>query len=107
MTADKTKKRISLHFPTRGRPMLVERFLQSVVARSAHPELIEVVLYADDDDPGSHHFTSDQITLKLIIGPRRTMGAYSGICLRHATGEITIALNDDVVIRTPEWDEKV
>lgn len=87
--------------------MLVERFLQSVVAQSSHPELIEVVLYADDDDRGSHHFTSDKITLKLIVGPRRSMGAYSAACLQHATGDITIALNDDVIIRTPGWDEKV
>lgn len=101
------KKRISLLLPTRGRRKLVERFLHSVIAQTAYPELMEVVLCVDDDDPESHGITSCQLALKLIIGPRQTMGAYNATCLQHATGEITIAVNDDIIIRTKGWDEKV
>lgn len=101
------KKRISLLLPTRGRRELVERFFQSVIAQSAHPELIEVVVCVDDDDLESHDITSNELTIKLIIGPRQTMGAYNAMCLQRATGEITIAVNDDMVIRTKGWDEKV
>ncbi|WP_298254091.1 glycosyltransferase family 2 protein [Bradyrhizobium sp.] len=101
------KKRISLLLPTRGRPQLVERFLQSVAAQSAHPELIEVILCVDDDDPASHCIASSRIALKTIIVPRQTMGAYNAICLENATGEITIAVNDDIIIRTKGWDEKI
>lgn len=101
------KKRISLLLPTRGRPELVERFLQSVIAQSTHPELIEVILCVDDDDLKSHGISSNELALKLIIVPRQTMGAYNAICLEHATGEITIAVNDDIIIRTKGWDEKV
>jgi hypothetical protein len=85
----------------------VERFLQSVIAESAHPDLIEVVLCVDDDDPGSHGIASDRLALQRIVVPRQTMGAYNATCLRHATGQITIAVNDDVIIRTKGWDEKV
>ena len=101
------KKRISLLLPTRGRPELVERFLQSLIVESAHPELLEVVLCVDDDDPESHGITSKQLALKLIIVPRQSMGAYNATCLEHATGEITIAVNDDIIIRTKRWDERV
>lgn len=101
------KKRISLLLPTRGRRTLVERFLQSVIEQTAHPELIEVVLCVDDDDPESHGITSSELSLKLIVVPRQTMGAYNSTCLQHATGEITIAVNDDIIIRTKAWDEKV
>jgi hypothetical protein len=100
-------KRISLLLPTRGRTRLVERFLQSVIAQSRHPELIEVVVCVDDDDPESHGITSNQLALKLIVVPRQSMGAYNSICLQHATGHITIAVNDDIIIRTKGWDEKV
>jgi glycosyltransferase involved in cell wall biosynthesis len=101
------KKRISLLLPTRGRPNLVERFLRSVAAQSARPELIEVILCVDDDDVESHGIVFNELALKLVIGPRRTMGAYNAECLRHASGEITIAVNDDIVVRTKGWDEKV
>jgi hypothetical protein len=100
-------KRISLLLPTRGRTKLVERFFQSVIAQSAHPELIEIVVCVDDDDPESHGITSDQLALKLIVVPRQSMGTYNSICLQQATGQITIAVNDDIIIRTEGWDEKV
>jgi hypothetical protein len=61
----------------------------------------------DEDDPESHGITSHQLALKLIIVPRQSMGAYNSICLQHATGQITIAVNDDIIIRTEGWDEKV
>jgi hypothetical protein len=101
------KKTISLLLPTRGRRKLAERFLQSVIAQSAHPELIEVVLCVDEDDPDSHGISSSELALKEIVVPRQTMGAYNSICLRHASGQITIAVNDDILIRTNGWDDKV
>lgn len=101
------KKRISLLLPTRGRLKLAERFLASVVAESTHPELIEVIVCVDEDDIGSHGVASDELVLKVVVVPRQTMGAYNAICLKHATGEITIAVNDDIVVRTRGWDEKV
>jgi hypothetical protein len=100
-------KTISLLLPTRGRPTLVERFLQSVVAQSARPDLVEVILCVDDDDLDSHNITFDRLRLKLVIGPRRNMGAYNAECLKHATGDITIAVNDDIIVRTNGWDDKV
>jgi glycosyltransferase involved in cell wall biosynthesis len=101
------KKKISLLLPTRGRPDLVERFLRSVVAQSTRPDLIEVILCVDEDDVESHGIVFDELAPKLVVVPRQTMGAYNTECLRQASGEITIAVNDDVVVRTKGWDEKV
>lgn len=61
----------------------------------------------DDDDIESHGIVFDGLALKLIVGPRKTMGAYNKECLWQASGEITIAVNDDIVVRTKGWDEKV
>ena len=98
---------ISLLLPTRGRPALVERFFQSVVEMTAHPERVEVVLYIDEDDCGSHHLDCPGIRVTKIIGPRMTMGAYNAACLEKATGSIIMLVNDDMVIRTKGWDERI
>jgi len=101
------KKRISLLLPTRGRRKLAERFLDSVAAESAHPELIEVIACVDEDDIDSRGIASDELAVKVVVAPRQSMGGYNAICLAHATGEITIAVNDDIIVRTRGWDEKV
>ena len=69
--------RISLLLPTRGRPELLRRFLESVLARSERPDLVEVVVYADEDDPMSHGFQVEGLEVRTIVGPRVTMGDYN------------------------------
>ena len=99
--------KISLLLPTRGRPHLVQRFFQSLIAQTANLKDVEVVLYVDEDDLQSHHLNCDGVSLVRIIGPRLSMGAYNQTCLDRSSGEIVILMNDDVVIRTPDWDQIV
>lgn len=91
--------------PTRGRPDWVLRLFESIKLNTARLELIEVVLCIDDDDDASHKLDYPAFNVKRIIGPRNTMGHYNSICLSHATGDIMVLSNDDMVIRTPNWDE--
>lgn len=98
---------ISLLMPTRGRPSLAERFFHSVAEMSSHPEAVEVIFYVDDDDTGSHRLDSHEICVKRLIGPRLSMGEYNARCLQESRGDIVILVNDDMVIRTPGWDDKV
>lgn len=100
-------KKISLLMPTRGRPSWVDRFFESVVKNTAHLDQVEIILYVDDDDVGSHHLDSDVIQVELIVGPRMSMGEYNTTCLRKSDGDIIILVNDDMVIQTQGWDEKV
>ncbi|WP_188826431.1 glycosyltransferase family A protein [Brucella endophytica] len=100
-------KRISLLLPTRGRRKLVHRFLDSVLDTAAHPESIEVIICTDDDDPASFDIDFPGLSLKQIVVSRWSMGAYNAICLEQASGDISVAVNDDVIIRTKGWDEKI
>jgi ABC-type polysaccharide/polyol phosphate transport system ATPase subunit len=102
-----TDFRVSLLVPTRGRAELARRFLESVLARSERPDLVEVILYADEDDPASHSLSVEGLDVKTIIGPRASMGEYNSACLEHARGDIVILGNDDVVIQTRGWDRKL
>lgn len=98
---------ISLLLPTRGRPELLRRFLESVLARSERPDRVEVVIYADADDPQSHGFRVEGLEVRTLIGPRVSMGGYNTACFEQSRGEIVVLGNDDVVIQTRGWDRKL
>ncbi len=98
---------ISLLMPTRGRPVLVERFINSLIVNTVYLDQVELVLYVDDDDILSHNIDSEMISFKLIIGPRNTMGAYNSACYAEAQGDIIILVNDDMIIDTLGWDIKI
>jgi len=98
---------ISLLMPTRGRPALVRRFLDSVAIHTNRLDDVELVMYVDEDDVESHGLEHDSVVTKRIVGPIATMGEYNTSCLRQATGSIIVLVNDDVVIRTPHWDERI
>lgn len=102
-----TPKTISLLLPTRGRRQLVLRFLDSVLATATHPDRVEVIICADDDDPDSHEIDFAGLALTQIVVPRQNMGAYNAICLERAQGDISVAVNDDMIVRTAGWDEKI
>ncbi|HEX6266447.1 MAG TPA: hypothetical protein VFZ81_06075, partial [Burkholderiales bacterium] len=72
-----TDLRLSLLVPTRGRAGLARRFLESVLARSERPDLVEVILYADEDDPASHGLSVEGLEVRTIVGPRASMGEYN------------------------------
>lgn len=98
---------VSLLLPTRDRPALVRRLFQSIRDKSAALDRVEVVLYVDEDDVGSHELADDRFRVKRIIGPRVSMGAYNSACRDNAEGDIFILANDDMVIRTEGWDNMV
>lgn len=98
---------ISLLMPTRGRAAMAERFFRSVADNTTNRDAVEIIAYVDDDDTGSHHLGSRDIRVDRIIGPRLAMGEYNNRCLLRARGEIIILVNDDIVIQTRGWDERV
>ena len=100
-------KTISFLLPTRGRPTLAERFFRSIAETASRPERVEVILYADEDDTGSHHLDSDAVSVVRIIGPKMSMGGYNSACMARAKGDILVLANDDMVIGTPGWDDKI
>ena len=98
---------ISLLLPTRGRPALVNRLFASIAETTSHLDQVEVVLYVDEDDTGSHDLYSADFRVVRIVGPALTMGGYNSACLEKAQGDVLILANDDMVIRTPGWDDRI
>jgi hypothetical protein len=98
---------ISLLLPTRGRPALARRFLDSVAEHTGDLADVEVVLYVDEDDVDSHTLGHDRVRVTRIIGPLASMGSYNTACLERSAGSIVMLVNDDVIIRTSGWDDHV
>jgi len=99
--------RISLLLPTRGRPAWVERLFASIVATASRLARIEVVMYVDDDDTGSHALQSTHFQVRRTIGPAMTMGGYNSFCLAQAQGDIVMLVNDDMIFGSPGWDDQL
>jgi hypothetical protein len=103
----KTDAVISLLLPTRGRPALARRLFKSVCETTSRLDRVEIILYVDEDDVDSHQLDCPGLNVVRIIGPRRSMGDYNSACLKRARGDIIVLANDDMVIRTAGWDEKI
>jgi hypothetical protein len=95
----------SFLLPTRGRPELVKRFFQSVLDTASRIEDIEIVLCADDDDLRSQNISDERLSIKKVILPRGSnMGSLNKVCFDASSGRYVMLINDDVIIRTKNWD---
>lgn len=97
----------SLIVPTRARTDLLDRLLTSVRVTASRLSRIEVVLYVDDDDEETLAYERPDMRLVKHVGPRTTMGRMTRACCRRSTERNLFLLNDDVVFRSPGWDEVV
>lgn len=102
-----TRAAISLLLPTRGRPELARRFLQSVYDTATDLSRIEVIIYVDEDDAASHAIDSERISLTRITGPSSGMGYYNTCCMQQAGSDLLVLVNDDLVISSPAWDTRL
>ena len=98
---------ISILLPTRERPDLVRRMLDSLIGTASRPERIEVILYADDDDFTSQAITHDGVALRKLTAPRQRMGAITRACYAACRGQYIQLANDDIIYRTLRWDDQV
>jgi hypothetical protein len=98
----------SLIVPTRQRTAQLRRLLDSLAATASHPDAIEAVLVVDSDDLPSLAVGHDLIAVRhRIVSPGLSMGALNRAGCEAARGDHLMLLNDDVVVRTPGWDDKI
>lgn len=98
---------ISLLIPTRGRPKSLVSLMESVFSTAAMPEKVEVAVYIDDDDTETLPVDLSAYNVRRIVGPRQSMGKLNAVCFAATQGNIVILCNDDVIIRTKGWDQKI
>ncbi len=98
----------SFLLPTRGRPDSVKRLFRSIIETTSNLKEIEIILAVDSDDLESQKIINDQLKIKKILLPRGlNMGALNQACFKASSGRYVIGMNDDVIIRTKNWDQIV
>lgn len=95
---------ISLLCPTRGRPANMRRFAGSAWETSRGD--VQIIWYVDNDDWTS--ITEAQfLGTTPVVGPRKVLSQCWNACAARAKGEILGHMCDEVVFRTPGWDDRV
>jgi len=95
---------ISLLLPTRQRPDNLHRLARSVAATAAGP--VEFSVYVDDDDPESAR-QARELGMTVTVGPRVVLSEMWNVAQRAATADVFMHCGDDLVFRTPGWDQLV
>ena len=147
---------ISLLCPTRQRPEMAHKYMESVLSTASQPQRVELLFYLDFNDPMLHRYhdtvsyiqgeqqpfyddymgqlinepplrtqqpqrgriqigqqqgSQQQRTqpyickgIKIIIGPRVTVGKAWNILAKECSGQILMMGNDDLIFTTKSWD---
>lgn len=103
---------ISILCPTRGRVSEFSRMMQSLVDTNSHK--VEVLAYLDNDDPQKPDYMNlltvgafGGLPVVFRSGPRLVLTKCWNELLPLATGDIFMQGNDDVVFKTPGWEQIV
>jgi hypothetical protein len=100
---------ISILCPTRKRWESLVRMIGSAANTAIPPSSrisnIEFVLYIDNDDDTYDGLNWPNVT--LVRGPRIVLSNMWNRCAAAAHGEILMQGNDDVIFRSPGWDNLV
>src|SRR5262245_49438425 len=105
---DDRRPLFSLIVPTRQRNASLRRLLDSLARTTRHPQRLEVVPVVDGDDAASRDVRHDRLTLRhAVVAPGATMGSLNRAGYLASSGDFIMLLNDDVVVRTRNWDNIV
>jgi hypothetical protein len=106
-----TDVRFSLVMPTRNRIGKLQKCLRSFFANARRPELVEVVLMCDFDDPTARDFVAivqePSWNVKVVFQHRskKMIRDYNNYGSQCSTGRYVWQLNDDFEMMTRQWDE--
>jgi len=103
-----TTRLFSIIIPTRQRVDKLQSLFDSFLAMTHDISRIEIILVIDDDDESSAAFECPSIhTERVIVRAGLKMGELNMAGYKRSSGQFIMLLNDDVVVRTRNWDEKV
>jgi hypothetical protein len=102
------KPSLSLIVPTQKRTEKLRTLFHSLKKNTKNESQVEVVLVVDADDNESLRFSFPWLSMKrVVVDPGLTMGALNLAGCEAAAGGFLMLLNDDVIVRTKNWDRQV
>lgn len=97
---------ISLILPTRNRPFLVRRLLDSIVETTSNLGAIEIVLCMDEGCVDASNVDHGAISIRRLVGRWQGMGDIYRTCYAEISSPYFMLINDDMIFRTKNWDIK-
>lgn len=103
-----TTRLLSIIVPTRQREDKLRSLFDSFLAMTHDLSRIEIILVIDDDDESSAAFECPGIHMeRVVVRAGLKMGELNMAGYKRSAGQFVMLLNDDVIVRTKDWDEKV
>jgi len=96
---------ISILCPSRGRPELAKRMVDSALTTAGAP--IEIILYLNEDDPKLEEYKRLINAQYYQIGPDRSPCYSWNKLAEQAKGDILFLMGDDPEFKTQGWAEMV
>jgi len=96
----------SIVFPTRERPHLLKKLLYSIADNTEDLSKVEVFIAIDEDDMTDYEVLEAFSFVKYFRVKRSLNFSkdYYSFLAKQSTGQWVIAVNDDCVFETPNWD---
>tara|TARA_R110000822_G_C15200884_1_gene482368 strand:+ start:46 stop:897 length:852 start_codon:yes stop_codon:yes gene_type:complete len=113
------KKKISVLFPTRGRPEMALKSMQSMINTADDPDGIEFLIAIDDDDQATIDYVQSDIVpyfeehdydFYAFVQPRlgyHRLNEYLNQLAGESHGEWLIVWNDDARMESQGWDTEI
>jgi len=104
---------ISLLCPTRERPRNLRRLVRSAAETASPNDLVELVLYVDEDDAttrdalGDLATLADRVEVVPVVGPPVQMSDMWNRCADAAATPALVFIDDEAVFRTHGWNTEL
>jgi len=96
---------ISIICPTRARPAMFQRLLDSLEDTTDNLGGVEVITYFDQDDGATLSAgIKSACAIYAVVGPQLRTAPRMNRMARLANGPVIFTMNDDVTFNTPHWD---
>lgn len=105
--------RLDLFVPTRARPLNVDRLLASIEETAARPERVRCFFRVDSDDTATQEASESlrarhpKVRVQFIVGERVPLAWMYTQMAKMTDGDILWSGGDDIVFRTPGWDDEI
>jgi len=92
---------ISILCPSRSRPELAKRMVDSVLKNPGCN--IEIILYLNDDDPLLDQYINNIKNATIIVGPDQSTSYSWNLMAKKASYDILFLIGDDTMVETDNW----
>jgi len=98
---------ISICCPSRGRPGLAARMVESINRTVSKPSNVEIMLYLNDDDEKLQEYKQNIDKKYYTIGPNQSTCLTWNQLANKASHDILFLAGDDIQFVTKDWDKNI